>query len=545
MNSSRALIRSTETAAPKTIQGAVGARLVAAAEEPVALIRHLLPILREVRRSRFTMENGGAVSLSSPRIIGRILMSTDTLNIDQFVITPTQKATRKKMRYKLENQKDPIEGLQTWQKKWSAVSPVPEPVPEGEEGGGKVKMKNEDLPPTQPAPDYLEYRTTFASRIDEGVFVKYTETTLTSEGTGDPWTLEAKVDAPTPSENDPNNNEAHTKYLKLVASVPAVAYALDSNEPWTISVPAIPTYHDEVKWVTDDEPGWHTDLIRYRNDHALPYAGESVATGVGFYKEEKDNKHSGVYLRGDVQINWDENWHAALTWEQEEHWLSRYLVVITNTVTALDPLPGETSQKYYTVKSLKGVIGKDLLADPDHPEGYKNYTSQTEVTTLPVEVITPAEGSNLEGYSNDLVPAAGLRIAKMETSLDQNHNLHIDKDPDRFFVRIRGCARFDGLTNIKAKISTAENPATKYDNKPTFVKMFAKGDDIVTNSLLLVADEKDDIYTNSEIGADDVDDVDDRTLRVQLGGKFKITALVILARSFRFRLLCRCLPDGV
>ena len=164
------------------------------------------------------------------------------------------------------------------------------------------------------------------------------------------------------------------------------------------------------------------------------------------------------------------------------------------------------------------IVGRAYRKDdPDQVE--------KPVLLLPVEILTAPEGSTSEGYSSDLAAATSLKIGKMEKSLDQTHSLHIDKDPDRFFVRIRGLAA--GTTTVKVKISTAENPVAKYNDNPTLITLVANGNGFVSKSLLLVADDKDDDYTNGEIGADDTDNVDDRTLKVQLGGKFRVNAIVI------------------
>lgn len=135
---------------------------------------------------------------------------------------------------------------------------------------------------------------------------------------------------------------------------------------------------------------------------------------------------------------------------------------------------------------------------------------------LPVEVV-----------DKDKKPATSLKVAKMETSLDENDSLNIDKDSDRFYVRMPGAANITGGLPAKVKISTVENPVAAYNDNPTKVEMIPDGNDLISKSLLLVSNDKDDDYTNAEIGEDDKDDVNDRTLKVQLRGKFKVDSVTV------------------
>ena len=151
-------------------------------------------------------------------------------------------------------------------------------------------------------------------------------------------------------------------------------------------------------------------------------------------------------------------------------------------------------------------------------------TSENSVSLLPIEVVTPREGATSEGYSGDLVTATNLKVAKMELSLDENHRLKLDKDPDRFFVRIPGGARLGGGS---VTIST-ENPDSNYDDNATRLKLVVDGNDLRSSSLILVADEKDDVYPGGTgVGVDDTDDNEDRTHLVQLGGTLKLKTLIL------------------
>lgn len=182
-----------------------------------------------------------------------------------------------------------------------------------------------------------------------------------------------------------------------------------------------------------------------------------------------------------------------------------------------------------TVNELVEVVGAPGGAAP-FGAGFNNnrWICGGGLLYLPVEVMTPKNGSITESYSDDLIPARGLRIGKMERSLDQSHALHIAKDADRFYFRVQGLTQSAGGMAVKARVSTVDNPEPGYNDDPTWVDMIVQSGEFTSRSLLLVADTKDDEYYASgavDIGADNTSGGNDRTHKVQLGGKFMVDAI--------------------
>lgn len=274
-----------------------------------------------------------------------------------------------------------------------------------------------------------------------------------------------------------------------------------------------------------EEQGWSNRFasafdwaVAYRCFAEAPYSGS----------HEEDPQRHFFSSGGQVQCavrRVDAGWMELM---QSEYWIECNdcepgLTVLAIETETLDATGAKTVKEVTTLTpGAKTGTATKTTTKTSTPA---NANGNNELSPLPVEILTAPEGSTSEGYSSDLAAATSLKIGKMEKSLDQTHSLHIDKDPDRFFVRIRGLAA--GTTTVKVKISTAENLVAKYNDNPTLITLVANGNDFVSKSLLLVADDKDDDYTNGEIGADDTDNVDDRTLKVQLGGKFRVNALVI------------------
>jgi hypothetical protein len=96
--------------------------------------------------------------------------------------------------------------------------------------------------------------------------------------------------------------------------------------------------------------------------------------------------------------------------------------------------------------------------------------------------------------------------------------INIDKDTDRFYVRLKGCASF-GSGAIK--VGTVDNPdKANYDDSGTELDLKVDGDDLITDTLMLVSDEIDDLVPVD--GVSDNAPKNDRTFRIQLGGKFQI-----------------------
>ncbi|NQW99130.1 hypothetical protein HQ447_00625 [bacterium] len=139
----------------------------------------------------------------------------------------------------------------------------------------------------------------------------------------------------------------------------------------------------------------------------------------------------------------------------------------------------------------------------------------TTVRLLPVEVID--KDKNL---------VSKLKVGKMsETGVlsgtGASASLDIEKDSDRFFVRVQGGG---SLGAISVKVSTMDNPDTTYNDNATQIDLVAERSDAISKSMLLVADDVDDDHPVNGV-ADDA--TGDRTHKVQLGGSFKIEAIKI------------------
>ena len=154
--------------------------------------------------------------------------------------------------------------------------------------------------------------------------------------------------------------------------------------------------------------------------------------------------------------------------------------------------------------------------------------STVMVGLLPVEVIIPkldSEGNQIDGK---FVSATELKVAKWEDAFEgtgTNGSVKDDFigwDKDRFYVRIPGGASM-GIEAVK--VATEDCPDASYNDDATRIELTASGSDSITDSMILVSDDEDDDYAGSGAGADDQDN--DRTHKVQLGGKFVIKSIFI------------------
>jgi hypothetical protein len=148
-----------------------------------------------------------------------------------------------------------------------------------------------------------------------------------------------------------------------------------------------------------------------------------------------------------------------------------------------------------------------------------NPTAGLVATLLPVEVVDASKNS-----------ISKLKVGKMsETGVLSGTGasaiLDIEKDSDRFYVRVKGGAALGG---ISVKVSTTDNPdhstLTPYNDNATQMDLVADGADAISKSMLLVSDDVDDDHPVDSI-ADDA--TGDRTHKIQLGGNFKIEEIKI------------------
>jgi len=136
----------------------------------------------------------------------------------------------------------------------------------------------------------------------------------------------------------------------------------------------------------------------------------------------------------------------------------------------------------------------------------------TSALLLPIEIVDINKS-----------PVSQLKVAKMIEFgvINQNRIIIPDNDRDCFSIRIRGAAHF---SPISVKIGTADNSDASYDDDPTQIDLHADGDDMVSGTQLLMADEDDD---KEPIGGIEDNQPNDRTHKIQLGGNFVVSALKI------------------
>jgi len=172
---------------------------------------------------------------------------------------------------------------------------------------------------------------------------------------------------------------------------------------------------------------------------------------------------------------------------------------ITSGVVTLTTEPNEIYSSFH-----------DLFSSPISEAG-KTVTIASRL--LPIEIVDS---------KNDR--ASQLKVAKMIEFgvINQNRAIIPDNDRDCFCIRIKGAARFGP---ISVKVGTADNPEpAKYDDDPTQIDLHADGDDMVSDTQLLVADDEDDL---EPIGGVADDQPNDRTHKIQLGGNFVISAVKV------------------
>ena len=211
---------------------------------------------------------------------------------------------------------------------------------------------------------------------------------------------------------------------------------------------------------------------------------------------------------------------------------------------AWPPNTPEEARHAITYLVIFEPIDKPSTPDIDesaHPEILAAWTwngegEQSEVWDLDPDLLNSDELSGhfylqplvLEIVNKDKQPVTELKVAKMSepgvlSGTGASTLLNIDLDPDRFHVRLPGAAR---LGDVAIKVGTSDNPDSAYDDDPSPLQLHPEGSDLISHAQLLVSDKLDD-----EHPADGVDDeaLNDRTHKIQLGGKFRVTAVTTLA----------------
>jgi hypothetical protein len=179
-------------------------------------------------------------------------------------------------------------------------------------------------------------------------------------------------------------------------------------------------------------------------------------------------------------------------------------------VTGIPEIVSFTIPAGQTLSNTSKELKPEFSEPPD-----ENYNLDTQVSLIPVEIV-----------DNNKNPISKLKVGKMsETGVLSGTGasavLDIDKDSDRFFVRVKGGAAMGG---ISVKVSTTDNPETAYNDNATQIDLVTDGEDAISKSMLLVSDDVDDDHPVDAI-ADDA--TGDRTHKIQLGGNFKIEGIKI------------------
>lgn len=163
---------------------------------------------------------------------------------------------------------------------------------------------------------------------------------------------------------------------------------------------------------------------------------------------------------------------------------------------------------------LAEVVGPPPAATASSPLSLVGYAGPARL--IPVEIVGAARQ-----------PVERLRVAKMGSGVlpgvpASNPALNLDNDPDRFHVRIPGGVRL-GLGAASVRLGTRTGGSLDLpDNTPVEVDLHPEGDDLVSPSLLLVADDIDDDYPVDGV-ADDAKN--DRTFRIRQGGLVQVASV--------------------
>jgi hypothetical protein len=296
----------------------------------------------------------------------------------------------------------------------------------------------------------------------------------------DPWGPWDYASGPCNSSNTVYGDKRLTSqdYLRAVTSGDyGTGHPLSPN--WT------PTSETSASLLTDDSaPGNHykNELLQYKVKNPNP---ANASTFVWFELFTPDTDKNGMVNSADGPP----------------------------TVTSMryDFKAGEAESGPFVVNLGKGKSSRD--------SGFFNLgaggTSEGILSLLPMEVVDANKAA-----------VSKLKVGKMSetgvlTGTGASATLDIDKDSDRFFIRVPGGASMGG---ISVKVSTTDNPDGAYNDNATQIDLVTDGADAISKSMLLVSDDVDDDHPVDGI-ADDA--TGDRTHKVQLGGNFKIEEIKI------------------
>lgn len=124
-----------------------------------------------------------------------------------------------------------------------------------------------------------------------------------------------------------------------------------------------------------------------------------------------------------------------------------------------------------------------------------------------------------------------LKIAKLYPNVlsgtglpGSSVSVNLDNDEDRFYVRVKGIA---AQGPIQIKVETIFNASIAFDDDPTEHTLLTTGDDVISKSMVLVADDVDDHHEAFVFNGKPDNSPDDQTHKIQLGGHFKVSSIKI------------------
>jgi hypothetical protein len=176
---------------------------------------------------------------------------------------------------------------------------------------------------------------------------------------------------------------------------------------------------------------------------------------------------------------------------------------------------------------------------PEVPAPEVNEVRIVRTSLIPLQIID----SFNEPFTN-LGPLSCLKIAKMTeegvlTSTNSVPFLDIDKDRDRFYIRVPEGASLGG---VSVKVSTEGGIRYRYDNDITQINLQDVNGDAISKSLMLVSDDVDDDFPVDNIADDNEGD---RTYIASLGSNFVINQIKIGAGPWRSVNLKSPIPASV
>ena len=207
-----------------------------------------------------------------------------------------------------------------------------------------------------------------------------------------------------------------------------------------------------------------------------------------------------------------DNWYC---WEAQ---INGFPSTASFATTAANTLGTRTTEGMATIINNHWIADNSQGLLTTHLDS-KNIDRATALTAYlrPVEVVDKNGASLSE-----------LKVAKMYPDVISGTglsggpvNVNLDKDEDRFFVRIKGSA---SLGTIKIKFETLDNADVMYNDDQTEYTLESKDGYSTTKAMVLVSDDVDDNHLFSTGGAPD-NSPDDQTHLIQLGGNFKVSAI--------------------